>query len=147
VIGGKGFVGAIFFLIGSFFAIGALWQIAETNWIAINGTKADGSILAIERRFSHSTSRGPCYRPRFTFVDEGGTTRQSAHNLCSFESIYRVGEKITVRYMTDNPQDAVIDGFYGRFAFILIFLFASPFVYFGARLFLTDKREHEEEGW
>lgn len=149
MIGGKGLVGAFFFLIGTGFFLGSLWQVADTNLTAIFGTKTDGAITVM-RRISRGGGRrrgGPCFRPIFTFVDDAGSIHRGAHSLCGPEGIYYVGEKITVHYAPNNPHNAIIGGFYGRFIFIFLALFAFPFAYFGAWLFLRDKREHAELGW
>ena len=144
MIGPKGFVGAIFFLAGTFFSIAGLWNLAEINVIAANGKSTTGQVYHISRHHSSGGLRGgggTSYRHWVSFTDEKGTEHQFRNRLGGAKGFWDVGETVEVIYDPSDPDNAVINSFWGRFGFAFFTLFALPFAFLGAWLFQSDRRE------
>ncbi len=72
---------------------------------------ADGTVIELRER-KDTESGSISYSPTFQFQDASGGQHTVASRVYSSPPEFRVGEKITVLYRGDAPDNAVIDSFW-----------------------------------
>lgn len=152
MIGLKGVVGAGFLLAGSALASFALWNILQ-NIVAWPGEiEVRGEIIALSSA-PGGTKCGTSYRPLARFLDAQGNRHEIVGKvgLCSRNrrkaATHAVGDKVTIRYPADSPQDARLVDLTSSLWFAFTFAFSLPFLATGIWAIRSDRRELREDGW
>lgn len=103
--------GVIFLLIGLGVLVGDFFMVSGNLSFLNNSLKADGNVVRIVQ--SRSSDNGNfMYSPEISFTDALGQTITFDSNISSSVSTYQVGEKVSVLYNKNNPQDAKINTFF-----------------------------------
>ena len=68
----------------------------------------------------HSGDSGTTYRPVFVFRDSKEREHEIHSSVGSYPPAYKVNDKVSVLYNVEEPENAVIDGFF--------FIWLMPFV-------------------
>jgi hypothetical protein len=111
--------------IGGLFLAGAL----ALGWGSLRhvlcAERADGEVIEIRRE-------GDMYAPVLRFRLPGGETRE-VKDLGSGAPDFAVGDRVTILYMPDDPEDIRIDTFDRLwFSSIFVLVFAAAWLLFGA---------------
>ena len=128
-------------------AIGGTIWFAHTVWWVAHATKAQGRIVAMERR--GSSKGNPMYSPVFAYDDGSGVTHTQICGMSSDAFSYEAGEKVTVLYDPARPIHSNIDSFVTVWLFPLVTiglsLFSGSFVVllFFASNSMMKKRESQ----
>lgn len=146
-MGLKGMIGAGLLLLGGGFFVAGIFMLVDANRIAWSGVSTTGTIIGHEPR-RREGGRAAVY----TFRDSVGREIQGSVRIGSGGSDRRaerqreadIGRKITVFYNPANPRQSVADTVMGRWAGLLIMLFAIPHMLIGLYLIRSDRRE---QGW
>jgi hypothetical protein len=110
--------------LGGLFLVGAL----ALGWGSLRhvlyAERADGEVIEIRRE-------GDMYAPVLRFRLPGGETRE-VKDLGSGAPDFAVGDRVTILYMPDDPEDIRIDTFDRLwFSSIFVLVFASAWLLFG----------------
>lgn len=128
--GGKSVVGVVF---GCVFALAGLGALVCSGVTAVDslrivegGITAQGEVVSLKRERG-SGRRGSPYHPVFRFTAQDGQVYQVKHNQGSNPPAWKKGEKVELIYLPDNPEKAVPNTFWGKYAvpFILAILGAG----------------------
>src|SRR5262245_19414133 len=90
------------------FLAGALWLFVRRWRIAANGINAEGRVVAHEMRSSDDSS---FYLPVIVFTDRQGEDHRFTAVAGGAEPKPPVGATVTVRYLPEHPNRAVIVSF------------------------------------
>lgn len=120
VAGGLALFGALFVTIGVF-------SLRSSQRLMNEGVTAPGVVTHLELRRStsgsgNSRSTSSTYYPWFRFTDAKGQTHDVASSMGTNPASHSVGEAVTVRYLPDHPQEAVIDSWVSLWLFPAIFI-------------------------
>lgn len=102
------------------FALGTMYGAYDLynkmSALQVHGISASGTVVSLERSSSSSAGGGHVYYPVVTFADGKGNTVTFKDSFGSNPSLYKSGEKVTIRYLADRPEKtARIDhGFWDR---------------------------------
>lgn len=148
-VGGK-ITGVILSVLGLAFAAGSLYFAQQSLDLFQDGITAQGSVARVE---SHSgtcgsgSSKHPCtkYRRLVSFTDSAGEDHEFLDkNTSNSSSAYRVGQRVEVLYMPDDPQNATINTFFSLWGVpIILGIFAAAFGLVGFLILKQAKlRQH-----
>jgi hypothetical protein len=98
---------------------GSIWLVC-TFWFVAHASKAEGHIVAMERRGSSKGS--PMYSPVFAFNDASGITHTQMVSMSSSDFSYEAGGKVTVLYDPTRPIHSTIDSFTTLWFFPLVII-------------------------
>ena len=143
MLGFKTLIGFPFLLLGLIFTGASLWFAQESIHIAWSGIETQGTVLRMERRYSH---RRKSYHPHVEFTDRQGQQHYFSQSLGTLPTAYSAGEHVRVRYLPDTPERAIIDSFWGRYGELFSVALAQILVVVGALLIRSDRREMREIG-
>lgn len=112
-----------------FFGIVGIVLLGVSAWLTVrsmdftaNGLRAEGTVIRLQSEYSRdSEGRGRyMYYPIIQFGTEAGEDVEFRGSMGSSSPSYRRGERVTVLYRPQAPQDARIDSFGGLWAGSLI---------------------------
>ena len=132
---------AIFSIIGLAMGAGTIWAWSAGQRYINEGIATTGTVIDLEYRDSDEGSG--TYAPVVEFIDRDGVTRTHHSSSSSNPPAYKRGEEVTLYYLPDEPERAMIDSFSDRYLLPLILgLFALVFggVGFGMIAFGIRKR-------
>ncbi len=111
-----GIVQWVFLLIGSGLLIGAFHLYHSASAFIGNAARADGVVVDLTRSPAHNGGLGSSttYRPVVRFFPSGGRRIEFVSSMGSNPPAYARGDRVTVLYASDNPRNAMIDGFFSR---------------------------------
>ncbi|MBI3440579.1 MAG: DUF3592 domain-containing protein [Proteobacteria bacterium] len=96
----------------SLLLIGASYfSYSKTHELTVHGVQASGTVVRMDKSYSSSGSHTHAtYQPVVSFADQNGRVITFHDSIRSNPPAYRVGEKVTVLYLTQNPPaTAAID--------------------------------------
>ena len=102
-------VGAVFGVIGLGLLIGAFFALSSTLSFRSRSTAAGGVVEDLIS--SRGSSGNTLYKPVVQWTDAKGGKHRLTGSVASSPSSYSRGEKVTVRYLADNPEGARLDSF------------------------------------
>ena len=116
------------------FAVG-IYQSAKIARLEATGLRAQGEVIRLKSESSSGDHGGYSYYPIVRFRTENSARVEFKDSVGSNPPSYRVGDKVTVLYLADNPsQEAIIDrGLFWNWA-IPAFLFAGAVLLLGLLL-------------
>jgi len=129
------------FVIGSLVVLSARW-----SWHA-NSSMAVGEVVAHTSAMNRSGTAGrPPRNPSASsrsevvrFTDAQGATREFTSALATSRP-FGIGERVSVRFTAESPDDAVIDTWFRMWGFPLIFAGAGAFQMIVGTVFLLSGR-------
>lgn len=148
MVGPKGLIGGFFLLAGLVSFGAAAVKTYHVNTLAISGDKAQGTVTLMLRR-SNGSGRGGG-RSWFTYVlfqTESGQEITFRNRQGSALRSFNKGDIVEVVYDPAEPENAMINNLWTRFASVFGALFSSLFVGLGCWLIRRDRREQTELGW
>jgi len=102
--------GIVITILGGAIFGGGVYLSQEKIEFYTQSTQTEGTVIAIDSRRSGSTNY---YYPVVSFESEDGNTYSiSSETGTSAPYDYETGEKINIRYIKENPQNAKIDSFF-----------------------------------
>lgn len=139
MFGPRALIGSFFILIGSFFFAAGIVKTVNANEIAMNGVSTTGEVVSVHRKPS---SRGKgSWRPYILFKTmEDAEIGFEGEPGSMVQSTYEKGDILPVVYDRQNPSNAIIDTFWGRFGWLSMSLFASLFIGLGGFLIRLDRK-------
>ena len=87
--------------------IGAIW-LSKTTAFVFGAARATGTIIKTVR---NSPGGYVTYAPVFTFTDDSGTDHTQQSSIGMSDCNLTRGEKVSVLYARDVPENAMIDSF------------------------------------
>jgi len=103
----------IFATVGLAMAGGAFWAWSSSQRYLNEGIETTGRVIDLEYRDSDDSSG--TYAPVVEFTDREGTQRIYRSSSSSNPPAYKRGEQVTLYYLPDEPERAMIDGFDDRY--------------------------------
>lgn len=118
-------IGCVFALVGVGALVGAGVTAHTAYQVSADGFIAQGEVVSLKRERS-SGRRGSrtSYYPVFRFTAQDGREYRVKHNQGSNPPAWKKGEKVELIYLPDNPETAVPNTFWGKYAvpfFLAIF--------------------------
>ncbi len=81
--------------------------------------RGEGTVIKLVE--TQNRDSGTTYRPVFAFRDSKGREHEICSSVGSCPPAYKVGEKVSVLYNAEEPENAVLDGFFDVWLMSLIF--------------------------
>ena len=106
---GDGCTKLIFVLVGLALIAGGIWMLYQRSDTSLLGERAEGTVVRLIEKAEPGET--PVIYPFFKFKAENGKTYTVKGGVGSNPAAYTVGEKLSVVYDPDRPQDAHIDSF------------------------------------
>lgn len=114
-------VGGIFFIIGVAMLIGTGYFYSSQNDFIATAKSSQGEVIDLIRKESRDDgTTSYTYAPAVRFADDRGERQEFVSNHSSNPPAYSKGENVEVLYAPDNPGDAIIDDFWGRWGIVAI---------------------------
>ncbi len=135
--GGKSVVGVVFGCIFALAGVGALVcsgvTAVDSQRIVEGGITAQGEVVSLKLERSSGRRGGSTYHPVFRFTAQDGQVYRVKHSQGSNPPAWKKGEKVELIYLPDNPEKAVPNTFWGKYAvpFILA-IFGTAFIVMGS---------------
>jgi hypothetical protein len=116
------FLPIIFGVVGIVLLGVSAWLTVRSLDLTANGLRAEGSVIRLQREYSrNSDGQGRyLYYPIVRFGTDAGEDIEFRGSTGTSSPSYRRGERVTVLYLPQSPQDARIDSFGGLWAGPLI---------------------------
>ena len=137
-------ISLIFAAIGLAMAGGAFWAWSSSQNYINNGIQTTGTVIDLEYRDSDDSSG--TYAPVVGFTDRDGQRRVYRSSSSSNPPAYKRGEQVTLYYLPDEPERAMIDSFSDRYLMpAIISLFALIFggIGFGIIIYHAHKQARQ----
>ena len=150
-MGPQGILGAAFALGGGAMSAALLFQFADISRIALLGVETEGTVVSQALRNSDSTQISTA--PVVSFNDGQGREHRFegrmgiGRRLSGARTTHSTDRTVTVSYLPDQPQSAVIRGFRQHWIFLVWALVAACFVPVGLWFVRRERREMRESGW
>ena len=131
---GRVIIGCVFALVGVGVLVGAGMSAHTAYQVSADGVIAQGEVVSLKRERS-SGRRGSrtSYYPVFRFTAQDGREYRVKHNQGSNPPVWKKGEKVELIYLPDNPETAVPNTFWGKYAFLFILaIFGTAFSVMGS---------------
>lgn len=134
---GKSVVGVVFGCVFALVGVGALVCSAvaavDSQRIVEGGITAQGEVVFLKLERSRGRRGGSTYHPVFRFTAQDGQVYRVKHSQGSNPPAWKKGEKVELIYLPDNPEKAVPNTFWGKYAvpFILA-IFGTAFTVMGS---------------
>lgn len=134
---GKSVVGVVFGCVFALVGVGVLVCSAvaavDSQRIVEGGITAQGEVVSLKLERSSGRRGGSTYHPVFRFTAQDGQVYRVKHSQGSNPPAWKKGEKVELIYLPDNPEKAVPNTFWGKYAvpFILA-IFGTAFIVMGS---------------
>lgn len=118
--------------------------------LTANGLRAEGTVVRLQRRYTrNSDGHGRyVYRPMVQFRTEAGEDLEFRGSTGTGSPAYRRGERVTVLYLPQSPQDAKIDSFGDLWGGPLItFIVGLVFTAIAGGFWVVRARRRQLEEW
>ncbi|QDK79562.1 DUF3592 domain-containing protein [Spirosoma sp. KCTC 42546] len=110
----------ITFLIGVLFLAGSLYLVSTSVHFIKTGTR---TVATVEELVQERSKKGKStYRPIFRFTTITGKDIHYAYKVASSPPDWAVGEKATVVYKLDDPENPMVLSYFGAFGWAVIAL-------------------------
>ena len=135
--GGKSVIGVIFGCVFALAGLGALVcsgvTAVDSHQIVEGGITAQGEVVSLKRERSRGRRGGGSYYPVFRFTAQDGQEYRVKHNQGSNPPAWTKGEKVELIYLPDNPEKAVPNTFWGKYAVpFFLAIFGTGFTVLGS---------------
>ena len=134
-----------FTIIGFFLLLGAFSAYTSVNAFMENAIKTQGVVTDLVRsRSTNNTSY--YYAPVVKFMTQQGQIIEFVSSTSSSPASYSIGEKVSVLYSPDKPQDAKIDDFFSLWGAALVLGgIGAMFSLFGIGFFLATTLKNRKD--
>ena len=102
-------IGYSFGVISTALLIGAAIAYFHRRYFVATAVRCEGTVTKLVE--SHSNDMGTVYHPVFVFRDSQGREHEVYSSGGSYPPAYKVGEKVTVLYNAEQPDNACLNGF------------------------------------
>ncbi|WP_284123698.1 DUF3592 domain-containing protein [Parerythrobacter aestuarii] len=111
-------IGLVFALVGTGLAYGTFYAWTASQSMVNDGVQTEGKVIDLEYR--PSDDGGGTYAPVVEFHDRDGNRQVYYSAASSNPPSHSRGDVVTIYYMPDTPERAMIDSFSDRWMVILI---------------------------
>ncbi|MBQ8517445.1 MAG: DUF3592 domain-containing protein [Akkermansia sp.] len=126
-------VGCIFALVGVGALVGSGVTAVDSHRIVSEGIIAQGEVVSLKRERSSGRRSSTVYHPVFRFTAQDGKEYRVKHNQGSNPPAWKKGEKAELIYLPGNPESAVPNTFWGKYAVpFIIAIFGTGFTVLGS---------------
>jgi hypothetical protein len=120
-LGRKGTI-LVCLLLGIVFLLIGISVLSRNNKIINNGVSVEAQVVNVNvNRMNKKTY----YEPEIRFATVNGETVNAKLNETSGSSPYSVGDKVKIIYSKDNPNKIIVDSFFSKYGFPVIFITAG----------------------
>lgn len=114
-------VGGIFLLVGlAMLAASSYLYVDQSDFIA-GAKEADGEVIdLVRKRQDDDGSTSYTYSAVIRFTDDRAVSHEFVDRISSSPPRYSKGQDVHLLYAPDNPTDAIVDDFWGRWAVVVI---------------------------
>ncbi|HEY8500086.1 MAG TPA: DUF3592 domain-containing protein [Clostridia bacterium] len=120
-LGPKGTI-ILFSLFGILFLIIGISMLSKTVKMANRGISVAAQVSNVKvSKSSNSTS----YTPEVTFKTLAGDTVSVTLNKSTNRPAHSVGDKVNIIYLEDDPKTIIVDSFFDKYGFPIIFIVAG----------------------
>lgn len=126
-------IGCAFALVGVGVLVGAGKSAHTAYQVSADGVIAQGEVVSLKLERSSGRRGGSTYHPVFRFTAQDGQVYRVKHSQGSNPPAWKKGEKVELIYLPDDPEKAVPNTFWGKYAdpFILT-IFGTAFIVMGS---------------
>lgn len=126
-------IGCVFALVGVGVLVGAGKSAHTAYQVSADGVIAQGEVVSLKLERSSGRRGGSTYHPVFRFTAQDGQVYRVKHSQGSNPPAWKKGEKVELIYLPDDPEKAVPNTFWGKYAdpFILT-IFGTAFIVMGS---------------
>jgi len=120
-LGRKGTV-LLCFLLGIAFLLIGISVLSRSKRIINNGISVEAQVVNVKvSRMSKKTY----YEPEIGFTSLNGETIHAKLGKTSGSPAYSAGDKVKIIYSKDNPNEIIVDSFFSKYGFPVIFIAAG----------------------
>lgn len=112
-------VGGIFALVGLVLLAASGYLLVQQQDFARAALKANGTVVALHPRTS-SDRNSTNYAAEIAFTDASAKDHRFIENFSTYPARFDQGERVTVLYRPQAPQDAIVDDFWSRTGALII---------------------------
>ncbi|MGE5614980.1 MAG: DUF3592 domain-containing protein [Bacillota bacterium] len=109
-------------LLGIALLLAGIGLLSRTNRIINNGISVEAQVTNV--KVSRS-GKNTYYTPEIRFATSEGKTVNTTLNKTTGSPAYSVGDKVRIIYSKDNPNDILVDSFFNKYGFPVIFIMAG----------------------
>lgn len=121
---------------GILLAIFAFFKFKQSMNFLKTGGRATATVIELET--VHSSDGGPTYKPIFRFSTIKKQSVTYRHHTSSSPAAWDIGEKTTIVYDYENPENAKLLTYFGAFGWTIILLsIAMPCLVIGGGYLLA----------
>jgi hypothetical protein len=128
----------IMIIMGVVFLTAGIYTLSSRINLSKNGISAVGRVVKVNR---HHSSKNTTYRPVVEFTTSSGEKIQVEYPNGTNPPKYSVGDRVTVRYLENNPKNFLIDSTFEVYIFPIIFISIGALIILLC-LFLIRKNVH-----
>jgi hypothetical protein len=110
--------GLIFVVVGAVLGVGALFALVRTRRFLAQAYEAAAEVVGLQQRLGTNQERA--YYPVLRYRTQGGTTHEVVSSVGSNPPRYQEGDRLSVLYDPENPENMRIHSFLNVWAFPLI---------------------------
>lgn len=115
-------VGGIFLLVGLMMLAATSYLYIDQNDFIADAKEAEGQIIDLVRKQQNKDGNTSyTYSALVRFTDDEAVTHEFIDRVGSNPPRYSKGQDVILLYAPDNPTDAIINDFWGRWAMVIIF--------------------------
>lgn len=122
-------LGVVLFLIGAVvFGWLGYYMLSGNLEMIKNGERTKATVVQMTK---HTAKKSVTYRPVFQYLIHTGETLTTEYSSGSSNSkAFKVGQEVTIYYSKADPRNILIDRFFDKYGFPVIFLFAGVVSFF-----------------
>lgn len=103
-------MGYLFAALSIILLIASIFTYFRTRHFIDVAVRGEGKVIKLVE--SHDKDNGTTFRPVFVFRDSHGTEHEIYSSVGSYPPAHKVGDKVTVLYRVEEPENASLDGFF-----------------------------------
>ncbi len=142
-------VGGIFLAVGLAMLAGSIYLYSSQSEFLAIAKSTEGRVIDMSRQVStDDDGTSYTYAAVVRFTDDNGTTHEFVNPNSSNPPSYSKGQTVPLLYAPDNPGNAFIDDFFGRWGVVVILgPMAAIFSLLGGALFFTQIYKARIRDW
>ncbi len=142
-------IGGIFFVAGLAMLAGSSFSYASQKDFIASAKHAEGEVIDLLRKVSRDDDGDSItYSAVVRFTDDKAISHEFVNRVSSNPPGYSKGQDVDLLYAPDNPTDAIIDDFWGRWTMVAILTgMGSIFSLVGGTLFFSQIRADWIRRW
>ncbi|MEH6715123.1 DUF3592 domain-containing protein [Parasphingorhabdus flavimaris] len=142
-------VGCIFLVVGLAMLAAASYLYVDQRGFIAGAKTADGQVIdLLRKRQDDDGSISYTYSAVIRFTDDRAVSHEFVDRVSSSPPRYSKGQEVDLLYAPENPADAIVDDFWGRWAIVVILSgIGAIFSLVGGTLFYREIYKGRTRTW